>query len=677
MIWPIGHPLQNGKYVVESILGQGGFGITYKARHKQLDSNVVIKIPNEHLRHDPDYDKYVDRFIQEGRLLDRLSRRQHPHIVRVRDLFDEGEIPCLVMDFVPGENLFQLVKQQGALPEAKVLPCIRQIAGALNVMHQEGLVHRDAHPGNIIVQNDEQAILIDFGIAKELVPSTQSTAGIAGNHGFAPYEQMTGRSSREPNVDVYCLAATLYYAITGERPATAFDRKLHNIPLTPPKRLKPSISEFTNRAILKGMALEASDRPQSMQAWLKLLEPPSPVVVVSPQHTTEPIRPKQSQPAKTPRRQFKSQTTPLSRITRQQFLKWAGFGGGGLVASLVINQFIQNQPQSAGDESQAIGDESQVIGDESQAITIAEPQYTPPSSDAPTIAGLPRWTVDFETLKVDGEGNVAERLARQAFFVKEELDANTVLEMVEIPGGSFQMGSPESEEGRDSDEGPQHTVNIQSFLMDKYAITQAQWQAIASFPKVNLDLNPNPSRFKGANRPVESISWHEAVEFCDRLSQKTGRAYSLPSEAEWEYACRAGTTTPFHFGETITTDLANYRGTDWELGGTTYPGNYGSGSKGAFREETTVVGQFSANEFGVYDMHGNVWEWCLDHWHDNYTDAPIDGSAWLTDDQTAARLLRGGSWYVSPAHCRSADRLRDVLGYRDSDVGFRVVLRPA
>jgi serine/threonine protein kinase len=277
MVWAPGHTLQNGKYVIECVLGQGGFGMTYKARHTRLNADVVIKTPNEHLRHDPDYDQYVARFIKEGQMLERLSQKQHPHIVRVRDLFEEGEIPCMVMDFVAGENLFQLVRRRGALPEAEILLCIRQIAEALSVMHQAGLVHRDAHPGNIIVQNGGKAILIDFGIAKELVPSTQSSVGIGGNRGFAPYEQMTGSSSREPNVDVYCLAATLYYAVTGKHPATAFDRKLKNILLKPPKQLKPVMSEWLNQAIVQGMALEAINRPQSMQAWLKLLQTPAPL----------------------------------------------------------------------------------------------------------------------------------------------------------------------------------------------------------------------------------------------------------------------------------------------------------------------------------------------------------------------------------------------------------------
>jgi formylglycine-generating enzyme required for sulfatase activity len=170
------------------------------------------------------------------------------------------------------------------------------------------------------------------------------------------------------------------------------------------------------------------------------------------------------------------------------------------------------------------------------------------------------------------------------------------------------------------------------------------------------------------------VSWDEAVEFCQRLSKQTGREYRLPSEAEWEYACRARTTTPFHFGETITTDLANYRGTDWDYQGKTYPGNYGQGPKGEFRQKTTEVGSFKiANTFGLYDMHGNVWDWCLDHWHESYEGAPTDGSAWTTGGDDSLRVLRGGSWGDIPRNCRSACRDGYARGSQNFYLGFRLV----
>lgn len=257
----------------------------------ELNRHVVIKTPNEYLRHDPEYDKYVERFIREGRILARLSQDPHPHIVGIIDLFREDSTHCLVMEFVPGENLFEVVKRRGALPEAEIVACICQIGEALIVVHQAGLVHRDAHPGNIMLRRNGKAVLIDFGIAKELVPKTLSSTGNAGNQGFAPYEQMT-RGSREPTVDVYCLAATLYYAVTGQSPINSLARKLDNTPLILPKRIVSSISDKLNRAILQGMALEAKDRPQSMRDWLAMLEVPkqTPPPTVEPVHRKEVVR---------------------------------------------------------------------------------------------------------------------------------------------------------------------------------------------------------------------------------------------------------------------------------------------------------------------------------------------------------------------------------------------------
>ena len=244
------------------------------------------------------------------------------------------------------------------------------------------------------------------------------------------------------------------------------------------------------------------------------------------------------------------------------------------------------------------------------------------------------------------------------------------LRMMQIPAGTFLMGSPKDELERQEIEGPQIEVTLSRFFMGKYPITQAQWRVMAALPQVERELKGDPSRFKGDLRPVESVSWYDAVEFCDRLTILTNRQYRLPTEAEWEYACRAGTTTPFHFGKTITTELANYRGTDNEE--YKWSGSYGDGPKGEHREETTPVNQFEgANAFGLCDMHGNVWEWCQDHWHSSYKGAPTDGSAWIEGGSSERRILRGGSWDVIPRFCRSAYRYYIVPGFDLN--GFRVV----
>jgi formylglycine-generating enzyme required for sulfatase activity len=259
---------------------------------------------------------------------------------------------------------------------------------------------------------------------------------------------------------------------------------------------------------------------------------------------------------------------------------------------------------------------------------------------------------------------VIQRQQQNNYQFIEVLGENLILEMVAIPEGTFLMGSPPQELESSNHERPQHEVVVSSFFMGKYPITQTQWRFVASLPQVNRELKIDPSHFTGDNRPVECVSWYDAMEFCQRLSQYTHRTYRLPTEAEWEYACRAGTTTPFHFGETITAELANYHATEI----------YGNGVKGEYRGQTTPVDHFGiANAFGLCDMHGNVWEWCLDHQHGNYEGAPNDGSAWLTDDESAWRVLRGGSWCYIPRVCRSASRLNVQPGFDHSLIGFRVV----
>jgi formylglycine-generating enzyme required for sulfatase activity len=274
------------------------------------------------------------------------------------------------------------------------------------------------------------------------------------------------------------------------------------------------------------------------------------------------------------------------------------------------------------------------------------------------------------------------RQKRQVQFFTEPLNQNIGIEMMLIPAGVFLMGSPEDELERVNWEGPQHEVCVSAFFMSKYPVTQAQWRVVAGFPQVSRELHPDPSMFKGDNRPVEQVSWYEVVEFCERLSTYTGREYRVPTEAEWEYACRAGTTTPFHFGETITTDLANYLGIDNKgySDDEGYPhqlsGCYVPGPKGIYRRETTPVDYFGiANAFGLCDMHGNVREWCQDHWHKNYKGAPTDGSAWLTNDEQARRVQRGGSWLDYPRSCRSASRDLGWVFNNDAHPysGFRVV----
>ncbi|MBW4615819.1 MAG: formylglycine-generating enzyme family protein [Desmonostoc vinosum HA7617-LM4] len=329
----------------------------------------------------------------------------------------------------------------------------------------------------------------------------------------------------------------------------------------------------------------------------------------------------------------------LRKINRREFLRFTSFGSVGLVASVVAHKILANQFFTP--------------------ISVAKPKYTPPNQAK--ASELPLWTVEFETVKVDKRGVIVKRYSQKAKFFKENLGHDVSLEMIKIPGGTFTMGVANNEESSNDNERPQHQVTIQPFFIGRYLITQKQWERVAtSFPQVQSNLNPKPSYFKGDNHPVESISLNNALEFCARLSQKTGRNYRLPSEAEWEYACRAGTSTPFHFGETITAELANYNSHTI----------YNQAPKGNYQQQTTPVGSYPPNAFGLHDMHGNVREWCADAWHSSYQGATTDGSMWSNNHEQQNFIVRGGWWSSPAAYCRSAQRGASAVDHIN---GLRVV----
>jgi formylglycine-generating enzyme required for sulfatase activity len=559
--WTPGQRLKDGKYTIEELLGFGGFGVTYRAREHSSGQLIAIKTLNALQQNKPNFAAIQEKFVNEAMC---LASCRHPHIVKVYpQLFQQDGLWCMVMEYIEGHDLASYLEDRGVLSEEEALRIIRQVGEALTYVHNQGFLHRDVKPANIILRRGSlDAVLIDFGLAREFVPGRVRSLTNHKTEGFAPIEQYERRGDFGAYTDVYALAATLYNVLTDKSPPPANFRKEFNVPLVPPKQHNPQISDRVNDAILKGMALEPKDRPQSVQEWLEL---------------------------------FSSPQLPIFR---------------------------------------------------------------------------------FEVVTVDRQGKISKRSQHQAQYFVEDLGKGVKLEMVAIPGGTFLMGSPQTEEGHRDWESPQHKVTLLPFYIGKYPVTQAQWQAVAALRPVNESLNPDPSEFKGANRPVEHVSWYEAVEFCSRLSRRTGREYCLPSEAQWEYACRAGTTTPFYFGETITPDLANYRGNY----------TYAAASKSIYGEQTTDVGTFPPNPFGLYDMHGNVWEWCTDHWHENYQGAPPDGRAWndnnnqycWNDNDDQDRLMRGGSWYVIPTSCRSACRYSHAPGDRQAfNIGFRIVCAAA
>jgi len=313
-------------------------------------------------------------------------------------------------------------------------------------------------------------------------------------------------------------------------------------------------------------------------------------------------------------------------MKRRNLFKLAGYGGVGLATALRGN---------------------------STAATVAKADI----SDLPSF--------DFATIKINSAGQEQERTYHNAKLHIEDLGNFQTLSMVAIPQGKFMMGAIAKEKGSSDRERPVHRVKVEKFSIGEYPITQSQWRKVAQLPQIKQELKLDPSHFKGDSRPVENISWLEAVEFCDRLSASTGRQYRLPSEAEWEYACRGNTQTPFAYGETLTGELADYA--------STYA--YAAETGSTYRRGTTSVGAFMPNAFGLYDLHGNVREWCADPWHENYSGALSKSKVWNKGgSDRSLRTLRGGSWANKPAHCRSAHRSGYPEHLLNRAIGFRVAM---
>ncbi|MBD1925639.1 serine/threonine protein kinase [Trichocoleus sp. FACHB-90] len=271
MVWTTGQALFGDRYIIEKTLGEGGIGITYLAKNKRGDLRVIKTLREQILNHPawiPQQAKLRQDFRDEGL---RLALCRHPHVVQIENVFDEGNLPCMAMEYIEGEDLAQRVFRMGVLSEAEALQYIRQIGDALTEIHERGLLHRDLKPNNIMLRaGKSEAVLIDFGIAREFIPNAiqRHTANLT--PGYAPPEQYIPDAERGEYIDVYALAATLYTLLTVEVPMPA-PARWQNIPLAPPQRLNPNISDRVNEAIMRGMALNQKYRPQSVQEWLDLL----------------------------------------------------------------------------------------------------------------------------------------------------------------------------------------------------------------------------------------------------------------------------------------------------------------------------------------------------------------------------------------------------------------------
>ncbi|MBY0524352.1 MAG: SUMF1/EgtB/PvdO family nonheme iron enzyme [Gemmataceae bacterium] len=623
-------PRRIGSYELLKLLGAGGMGSVYKARHIHLDKTVALKI----LSADRVQRTMVrTRFRQEMKAVGRLA---HPHIVQAFDAEVEG-VPYLAMELIEGTDLSRLAQALGPLPIADACELARQAALGLQHAHEHGLVHRDIKPSNLMLTREGSVKVLDLGLARLFDESptegTMTAAGcFMGTPDYAAPEQMLDSHQVDIRADIYSLGCTLYQLLSGQAPFTgppypglAEKRRAHLTESPRPLReCRPGVPPLLAAVVERMLAKTPAARYQTPAEAAAALQP-----FCHGSRTTQLLRACNEAPA------TQSRTALNVNPRGSKPRGWFRTGRRSSIAAAV-----------------GLG----LIGAGILWMQTGSQRTTP---TAPDFEQLPSYT-----------GPKFERLPGRHYIV------NSVdLVFVQIPAGTFTMGSPKSEQGREpypeADE-TQHEVEItRPFYLGIFEVTQEQYAKI---------LVDNPSFFSPARHaqvralgmdtrhwPAESVSWPNATRFCEVLSSQEGekqarRTYRLPTEAEWEYACRGGAMvySVFHFGNTLTSDLANF-------GTVPYPAG---APVGPYRDRTTTVGSFNPNGFGLYDMHGNVWEWCSDRFGAYNLDARRDPTGSATGN---FRVIRGGGWDSVGYLCRAASRGAFDPAEHRPGFGFRVV----
>ena len=589
-------PLLAGRYQITEVLGGGTFGRTYLAKDMMRPRHPFCVVKELLQFSDRELLRKAQRlFDQEAKILEDLGK--HPQIPQLLAHFTEDNQFYLVQEYICGHELRQEIKPGEPWSEERVVELLQDILTTVQFLHENRVIHRDLKPANVMRRKeDSRLVLIDFGAVKQQLSEFTGLTVPIGTKGYMPSEQAFGQPKYCS--DLYAVGTIAIEALTG--------KCAHLLP-----------SDEDLEIIWQPSASHAS--PQLREVLRKMVR----------YHFNE---------------RYGSAEEVLEELNN--------------IATPTVTPPIVGTENSQSSPPKPVPPPIQAI----TIIPTAPPQPTEPQPVDPAILAVPQSTeiplakFGFEVVMVNQEGNVIKRENKEARYFQENLGkveswgSDILLDMVAIPGGTFLMGSSPGE-GNDC-ECPQHSVTVPPFFMGKFLITLEQWRRVASLPQVKRPLKSNPSSFEGDRLPVDSVSWYDCEEFCARISRYTKKNYRLPSEAEWEYACRAGTATRFHCGQTLTSNLANYGG------------KYG---------KTTPVGNFPPNSFGLYDMHGNLWEWCADCWHKDYRGAPIDGSIWSYSDE-GRRLLRGGSWDEIYLYCRCQSRLSRAAFIRVWYYGFRVVL---
>ncbi|MDT4965279.1 MAG: hypothetical protein QOJ64_16 [Acidobacteriota bacterium] len=637
---PSPEAILQGRYRIIGQLGRGGLGTVYEALDLRVNALVALKQANS----GGDAQSRRD-FKSEAELLANLH---HQALPKVMDYFIEGDDEFLVMEYIPGYDLLELLARRGSpFHVDSVARWADDLLDLLEYLHQRkpAILHRDIKPANLKLTQDEKIFLLDFGLAKGAAGQMATLLTNRSVRGFtpvySPLEQILGRGT-DHRSDLYSLGATMYHLLSGVPPtdvATRYEllESGQLDPLLPLRELNPRVPYAIADLITRAMAVPRKDRPENAGEMRRSLSSAHAEAKRSARIKSEGAADVDEERHETTQEGRVGATDPGERmgialtVPGLEAAEPPPTGGRGKGRILLMGAGVLA----------VIGIVIAVtLWTRSGSRSAATSREIPAGSPSPSVAGGPAVA---NTSPSPSPGAVSVSTITENFN-------GASMELVLVPAGTFMMGSPD-DQGYVT-ERPQHQVSVPAFYVSRYEVTQKQYQAL---------MGINTSEFQGEDLPVENVSWKFAEDFCDRLSQVTGRKHRLPTEAEWEYACRAGTTTAYAFGNSLSASQANFDA--GSTGGTAQPGVY--------RQRTTPVGSFKPNGFGLYDMHGNVWEWCLDIYHDSYNGAPVNGAAWT--DGSGFRVVRGGSWISRADALRSTVRERGEEEFESASIGFRVV----
>nr|VFJ43105.1 MAG: Formylglycine-generating enzyme, required for sulfatase activity, contains SUMF1/FGE domain [Candidatus Kentron sp. FM]VFJ43927.1 MAG: Formylglycine-generating enzyme, required for sulfatase activity, contains SUMF1/FGE domain [Candidatus Kentron sp. FM]VFK07347.1 MAG: Formylglycine-generating enzyme, required for sulfatase activity, contains SUMF1/FGE domain [Candidatus Kentron sp. FM] len=791
-------------YVIGRVLGHGGFGITYLGWDSALDTRVAIKefLPDRLASRGPQppqvdvypkqkklFDDGLARFQEEARIL--AGFQHYPGIVTVFKFLSANGTGYMVMAFVEGITLGQYLKSKGdKIPWQQALAILTPVMDALRETHGAGLLHRDICPDNIYITHDRQVKLLDFGAARR---ATEKTLGLNAmlKEGYAPDEQYRSNGQQGAWTDVYGLCATLYRCVTGQLLPPSLDR-IRKDGLQPPSTLGVSLPEGHEAALLKGLAVDAQDRWQSIEAmqdafgigpppppppprfwpfWKKMLivlavlllltgfigigiesiprpakltvqaNVPEAMVYIdgekiglsgikheidAGEHTVrveksgyEPVETRVALMAGEEGRILRARLSPRPArlVIASDFpdatvhIDGKAVGSPGIEHTLAAGEYTVRVERPGYEpvetritlepggkrtiRAELIPKKAKLVIRSRQENDMAyiNDKEVGPTGRKPHILAHGEYTIRVEKegfapfeewislapgeqrelrAKLEPIPEFGSRYKPGRSFRDKLQDGSPGPRMMVIPAGMFRMGSPPEERNRDADEGPQHQVRIpRSFAMGVTEVTFEDYDRFTA--ATGRELSDDHDWGRG-RQPVINVSWSDAVAYAKWLSAQSGQEYRLPTEAEWEYAARAGTTSPYPWGTNETSACAYANSYDVS-GEETHHKGWDSLSCDDGWANTAPVGSYPANDFGLFDISGNVWEWTADCWHEDYQGAPTDGTSWGKEDggDCTRRVARGGSLFGKPWFLRSANRFEVPMDKKAVDLGFRLV----